>query len=252
VRGAEYGPPHFVHGRYLQDWLLLTSDWDWRLEEAAKSGGSRAVADIGSHWADLVTYVTGDVITEVLADLGTLHSSRLRPTPNGAAVDGSRSGVEPVAVRSEDFGTVIVRFGSGTRGAFTVSQTSAGCKNGLSFQVDCAQAAFAWHQEQPDRAWVGRRDQPNLELVRDPATVSSQRAGGYLPAGHPQGWLDALCSLFTDFYAAVSARQAGREYDTGIASFADGDARVRLVEAAMRSDRERRWTRIAAARGASV
>jgi predicted dehydrogenase len=240
VRSGDYGPAHFLHGRYLQDWLLLESDWNWRLEEA-QGGGSRAVADIGSHWSDLVVHITGDGISEVFADLGRLHSTRPHPPEDGASGAGGRR----VEVRSEDFGTVLLRFDSGARGAFTVSQTSAGRKNGLSFQIDAAQAAFAWDQEQPDRAWVGRRLGPNLELVRDPSTMHPPAARlARLPAGHPEGWLDALRNVFEDFYAAVAARRSGDAYESDVASFHDGHARTQFVEAVMSSHREQRWTEV--------
>jgi predicted dehydrogenase len=246
LRTGEHGAPHFVHGQYLQDWLLLETDWNWRIEPD-QGGASRAVADIGSHWSDLVQHVTGDVIEEVFADLATLHHTRLRPAAGArtfAAADGNGDG-ESVAVRSEDFGTVLVRFRGGARGAFTVSQTSAGQKNGLRFQVDAAHAAFAWDQERPERAWVGRRSGPNLELVRDPGALLPRAARlARLPAGHPEGWADALRNVFADFYATVAAGRNGAEHESDVASFADGHARVALVEAVMASDREQRWTRV--------
>jgi predicted dehydrogenase len=249
LRTGEHGAPHFVHGQYLQDWLLHETDWNWRVQPE-DGGTSRAVADIGSHWADLVQHVTGDVIDEVFADLATLHDTRRRPATGSstfAAADPDGE-LEPVAVRSEDFGTVLVRFRSGARGAFTVSQTSAGRKNGLRFQVDAATAAFAWEQERPERAWVGRRSGGNLELVRDPGELLPRAARlARLPAGHPEGWADALRNVFADFYASVTARHNGDEHASDVASFADGHARVALVEAVMASDRDQRWTRVESA-----
>jgi predicted dehydrogenase len=248
LRGGEHGAPHYVHGAYLQDWLLLQTDWNWRVDPCA-GGPSRAVADIGSHWADLVQHVTGDVITEVFADLATLHPTRQRPATEGetfAAGDG-HAAAESVAIDSEDHGAVLVRFAGGARGAFTLSQTSAGRKNGLRLQVDAAGAAFAWEQERPERAWVGRRSGPNLELVRDPATLHPRAARlARLPAGHPEGWSDALRNLIADFHAAVAARDAGAAHDGDVATFADGHARVAFVEAVMASHREQRWTPVGA------
>jgi predicted dehydrogenase len=235
LASGDHGAHHFVHGAYLQDWLLLESDWNWRLDPA-DGGTSRAVADIGSHWADLVQHVTGDRIVEVFADLATLHRTRTRPA-NGSVTFESGSGAgERVAISSEDHGTVLVRFAGGARGSFTVSQTSAGMKNGLRFQVDAAEAAFAWHQEDPNRAWVGRREGPNLELCRDPRLPHSR-----LPAGHPEGWLDALAALVRDFYSAVAG--GGRGGD--IATFEDGHGLVCLVDAIMASHRAQRWEPVA-------
>jgi predicted dehydrogenase len=239
---GEYGAPHFVHGGYLQDWLLLPADWNWRLE-AAHAGLSRAVADIGSHWADLVQHVTGDPIVEVFADLATLHAERLRPEREvGAFESAGEDGGAPVKVDTEDYGTILVRFASGARGSFVVSQTSAGRKNELWFEVDTANAAFVWHQEDPNRAWVGRRDAPNLELTRDPAQMH-QRAARLtrLPAGHPEGWRDALSGLMADFYGAVRAASAGQPYDGELATFQQGHERVCLVDAIVESNRDERW-----------
>jgi predicted dehydrogenase len=246
LRSGEHGAPHFVHGAYLQDWLLLESDWNWRLD-TVEAGASRAIADIGSHWADLIQHVTGDPVAEVFADLATLHPSRLRPEREAAAFgDGARGG-RRVPVATEDFGTVLLRLRSGARGSFVVSQTSAGRKNGLRFQIDADDAAFAWEQEQPDRAWVGRRSAPNLELVRDPRLLHPRAAGlARLPAGHPEGWFDALCGLLADFYATVAARRRGEPADSAVASFADGHARVQLVEAVMASAAAGRWTALPA------
>jgi predicted dehydrogenase len=246
LAGGEYGAPHFVHGAYLQDWLLLPTDWNWRLE-AADAGRSRAVADIGSHWADLVQHVTGDAIVEVMADLATLHSERIRPERSVEAFQQASGEGVRVPVDTEDFGSVLVRFASGARGSFTVSQASAGRKNGLWFEVDAANGALYWHQEDPNRAWVGRRNAPNLELTRDPGAMDARAARlTRLPAGHPEGWLDALNGLVWDFYDAVEAARAGRPHEGELASFQQGHERVCLVEAIMESDREERWTPVTA------
>jgi predicted dehydrogenase len=196
---------------------------------------SRAVADIGSHWSDLAQHVTGDRIVEVFADLATLHPTRQRPSNGGASFSGGDGLGAEVAIHSEDHGTVLTRFASGAHGAFTVSQTSAGNKNGLSIQVDAGDAAIAWRQEDPNRAWVGRRDCPNLELCREPGAPHSR-----LPAGHPEGWLDALAALVRDFYDTVRGGSGSGD----LATFDDGHALVCLVEAVVESNREQRWARV--------
>lgn len=240
LRSGEYGRPHFVRGEYLQDWLLLETDWNWRVEEE-EGGVSRATADIGTHLADLAQYVLDDPIEEVLADLTTLHAERQRP-----GADGPR-GVE---VGGEDFGSVLLRFRSGARGAISFSQTSAGRKNGLHLQVDAARASFGWDQERPDRLWVGRRESPNLELLRDPDALLPRAASlARLPAGHPEGWFDALRNLCAEFYRSIDARRGGGEAAGDLASFADGHLRVAFVEAVLDSAREGRWTPVPVAGG---
>lgn len=247
MRG-ESGAVHFVHGSYLQDWLLYETDWNWRLDPS-DNGVSRAIADIGSHWIDLVQHITGETAAEVFADLVTHHPVRQRPASVSSTFgDGNDTGeAEPVSVETEDFGTVMLRFQTGARGTFAVSQASAGRKNRLTFQVDTSEAAFAWDQEHPDRAWIGRRRSPNIEFLRDPGRTTHIPQ---LPAGHPEGWRDALRNLFADFYGAVRARQEGREYEASFATFADGHRITLLVEAIMRSHQTESWARVVDHEGA--
>jgi predicted dehydrogenase len=247
LAAGEYGSVHFVHGSYLQDWLLYETDWNWRLEPH-DNGGSRAIADIGSHWIDLVQHVTGEVASEVFADLATHHPVRQRPASVSSTFASANDGEhEPVRVESEDFGTVMLRFQSGARGTFAVSQASAGRKNRLLFEIDTSEASFAWDQEHPDTAWVGRRDSANLEFLRDPGLTQHIRQ---LPPGHPEGWRDALRNLFDDFYGAVTAQGDGREREAAFATFADGHRTTLLVEAIMRSDESESWTSVGEREGA--
>lgn len=238
LASGTYGDIHFVHGSYLQDWLLYDTDWNWRIDPD-DNGASRAVADLGSHWLDLVEHVSGLRITEVFADLATHHPTRRRPAVASATFRGSADAEgEAVPIHNEDFGTVMIRFAGGARGAFAVSQVSAGRKNRLAFEVDCADAAFAWDQEQPETFWMGRRGAPNLDYVRDPAFTefSSQ-----LPAGHPVGWRDALCGLFADFYGLAQAEAIRDDGASAFATFADGYRATLLVDSIMESRRTGSW-----------
>jgi predicted dehydrogenase len=182
----------------------------------------------------------------LLADLKTLHSERHRPARARetftAAVDGE---TQPVAITTEDFGTVMLRFDSDARGSFVVSQTSAGHKNELTIDVDCAEASIAWQQERPERAWIGRRGGPNVELVRDPAALDLPAdTRSTLPAGHPEGWNDALLELVSAFYATVRAARAGREHASSLATFADGHRVVQLVDAIIDSHERGGWVAV--------
>jgi predicted dehydrogenase len=238
---GEYGEVHFVHGSYLQDWLLYDTDWNWRLDPD-DNGASRAVADIGSHWIDLIQFLTGHSVREVFADLATHHSVRRRPLVAARTFeDRGASGDERVPVENEDYGTVLIRFDTGARGAFAVSQVSPGRKNRLAFEIDTSDAAFAWDQEQPNVAWVGRRQSPSLELPREPTSVTH---GGQLPAGHPEGWRDALRNLFDDFYARVRGRDEDTVATGSFATFADGHRTTILVEAIIQSNRSGGWVEV--------
>jgi predicted dehydrogenase len=243
IAGGEYGPVHFVHGGYLQDWLLYDTDWSWRVD-VELNGPSRAVADIGSHWMDLLQHIVGSRIVAVCADLGTLHPFRRRAagvsTFNSGAADG-----ELVEVTTEDFGSIALRFDNGVRGAFVLSQVSAGHKNRLQFTVDAGTASFAWDQEEPNRLWIGHREQANRELLRDPALLGGK--GGALtryPGGHQEGWPDALRGLCEDFYGAIEARRLGEPYESSFATFEDGHQIVQLVEAVTASQASRGWVEL--------
>jgi predicted dehydrogenase len=242
VAAGEYGPVHFVHGVYLQDWLLYDTDWNWRIDPS-ENGSSRTVADIGSHWIDLAQHISGERVAEVLADLGTVHPVRRRPlgetsTFEDAADDGE---FEEVEIDSEDFASVLVRFETGARGTFAVSQVSAGRRNRLTIEVDAATGALAWDQEQPDSAWIGRRREPSLVFPRDAALgVPLTRT----PAGHPEGWRSTFYNLFADFYGAVQAASSGVSHEAGFASFAEGWRTGLVVDAILRSHESGSWTSI--------
>src|SRR5205085_7372133 len=129
IAGGELGRVHFVHGAYLQDWLLQETDFSWRLEPE-KGGSTSAIGDIGSHWCDLVQHVIGQRIVEVLADFTTVIDTRLKPATASEAFAGATDTArEPFAVRSEDLASVLLRFDGGAKGSMSVGQVCAGHKN---------------------------------------------------------------------------------------------------------------------------
>jgi predicted dehydrogenase len=184
VRDGELGRLWSVHGGYLQDWLALPSDWNWRLE-VDRGGPLRAVADIGSHWLDLVQYVTGSRVVELLADLATAIPVRERPVGEvetfAAAADVERASAP---MSTEDFAHVLLRFDNGMRGSLVLSQVSIGRKNSLRFQIDGSQGALAWDGERNEELWIGHRDAAARRGIRRhvpralPRGVRGRRPGG--------------------------------------------------------------------------
>jgi predicted dehydrogenase len=240
LRSGEFGEPHLIHGGYLQDWLLYETDWNWRLE-SAKAGRSRAIGDIGSHWMDLIQFMTGRPIASVVAQLGRLYEHRVRPRDSIETFARATGVGERVPVDTEDMGCVLFSLEGGCAGAFTVSQVSPGRKNRLYFEIDARDAAFAWDQEEPNALWIGRRDRASEQLVRDPALLGPEAAGlARFPGGHQEGWPDALRNLFVDFYGAVAARERGEEYEPSFATFTDAHRITLLVEAILASDQSGR------------
>ncbi|HET9456203.1 MAG TPA: Gfo/Idh/MocA family oxidoreductase, partial [Candidatus Limnocylindrales bacterium] len=182
VAAGDLGDVRLVTGRYFQDWLLLESDWNWRLQPE-RGGALRAVGDIGSHWLDLMTFVTGQHVVEVMADLATFIQTRREPTGPVETFSTDRS-AETVErhIATEDTAAILLRFENGARGAVTVSQISPGRKNSLQYEIDGSAGSVAWDSEQPDQLWLGHRDRPNEILLKNPALMGpSGRAASALP-----------------------------------------------------------------------
>jgi predicted dehydrogenase len=242
LASGEHGTPRFIHGSYLQDWLLYEDDWNWRLDPR-QAGGSRAVADIGSHWIDLVQYVTGHRVTRVCARLSVLHSERLRPDEETQTFTSPQSAPSRrERVETEDAATVLLEFATGASGCLSVSQVSPGRKNRLLVMIDTESIGMAWDQEDPNRLWLGRRDAANSVLMRDPALLAPPAARlAHLPGGHEEGWADGLKNLVADFYSAVAARRSGEPYESSFATFSDAHQVTRVVEAVLRSHDSNAW-----------
>jgi len=254
IASGKYGRVFLVYGGYLQDWLLYDTDYNWRLDPE-RNGNSRAIADIGSHWCDTVQHVLGRRIVEVFADLKTVHPVRLKPKDQVATFGTSEEGArEETPIRTEDYGSVLVHFEGGIHGVFTVSQVSAGRKNKLYFEIAAEKASLAWDQEEPNRLWIGRRDEPNRELVRDPSLLSPQAASmAHYPGGHQEGWPDGLKNLFIDFYEEVRRKRNGnaaagagdgKERTASFATFEDGHRIMELIDAILESHRTKKWVQL--------
>jgi predicted dehydrogenase len=239
IAGGELGPVHFIHGAYLQDWLLESTDFSWRLEPE-KGGESSAVGDIGSHWCDLVQHVTGRRIVEVLAELTTVVDTRLKPSVSTEAfARGGDAARERVAIRSEDLATILLRFEGGAKGTVSVGQVCAGHKNGLWFETNGRQASIRWEQEQQNELWIGRRDSANGLLVKDPSLLApGARAYAHLPGGHQEAWADAFCNVMRDVYGFIAAgKRPGDARPPAFATFEDGYQSACVVDAILESHR---------------
>ncbi|GAB4247624.1 MAG: Gfo/Idh/MocA family oxidoreductase [Acidobacteriota bacterium] len=242
VRAGELGEITLVTGSYVQDWLLYPTDYNWRVL-ADQGGALRAVADIGTHWMDLVSAITGLEIEAVMADLKTVQPVRLRPRGEvetfTGKLDKDADEREPIEVTTEDYGAVLLRFRGGARGVFHVSQVTAGRKNCLRYEISGSRAAVAWDSEDPNRLWIGSRDEANRVLTRDPALLAAgARHYANYPGGHNEGFPDTFKQCFRAFYHyIVHQDSAAPEFP----SFADGHREVLLCEAILRSHREQAW-----------
>jgi len=247
VARGDIGSVHFVHGGYLQDWLLKPTDYSWRLEPD-QGGASSAFADIGSHWCDLAQHVTGSAIVEVMADLATVVPTRYRPVRSPQAfAKGGNDARESFRVKSEDLATILVRFENGARGCATIGQVCAGHKNDLWIELNAASASLRWRQEQQNELWIGRRDTANELLAKDPSLMDAEaQPYAHLPGGHQEGWSDAFTNVIRDIYSCVAEGTSSDDGRTpAFATFEDGYRVACLVDAVLESHRNgSAWTKV--------
>jgi predicted dehydrogenase len=248
IKNGALGGVLSVTGSYAQDWLLYPTDYNWRVEPDGHTN-LRAVADIGTHWMDLAQYLIDAPIRAVNADLATFHSRRYRPsgpsdTFSGSNIPGDPRSNREVEITSDDHAAVLLRFDHGVRGAFHVSQVTAGRKNRLTIEIAASEGSISWDSESPNRLWIGARKGPNQLLARDPALLGESAAAlCHYPGGHSEGFPDTFKQLFIDVYGWIAVgRQRGQA--PNFPTLADGDREVRLCEAIARSASTDAWVTI--------
>ena len=245
IARGDLGRIFSINGSYVQDWLLHETDYNWRVL-ADQGGALRAVADIGTHWMDLIGSITGLEIESVLADLSTVHPIRKRPKGEVETFSGKMGGpreTEPVAITTEDYGCMMFRFQGGARGSLWVSQVTAGRKNCIRYEIAGSKSSLAWDSQSPNELWIGHRDQPNESLIRDPALVGPL-ARGYLnyPGGHNEGFPDAFKQCFRSFYNYIAAGDYTAE--PMFPTFAQGHREVVLCDAILKSHLQQGWVKV--------
>ncbi|MDZ4159168.1 MAG: Gfo/Idh/MocA family oxidoreductase, partial [Anaerolineaceae bacterium] len=209
VNSGEIGDVYIVQGSYLQDWLLLPTDWNWRLEPDL-GGDMRAVADIGTHWLDLVGFITGLKVEAVFADFKTMLPVRKKPSKPIETYTGklqTDSDYIEQPIKTEDYATILLHFSNGGRGVLTVSQVSSGRKNRLYYEISGAKSSLAWNSERPNELWIGHRERPNELLLKDPALLAPE-ARQYVsyPGGHNEGFPDTFKQTYASVYRYIKAR----------------------------------------------
>jgi predicted dehydrogenase len=249
VERGDLGKIIHVQGHFFQDWLLKQTDYNWRV--LAKEGGKlRAVGDIGTHWIDAVSFILGAKAESVFAHVETFHKTRLRPTgevQTFAQVDPAT--MVPYKVDTEDFGTVLLKFGKtahgyadGVHANASISQVAAGWKCSLAVGIYGTKGSVRWDLQQPNEIYVGRRDEPNQVLQRATAGFDTDVAGFTdYPGGHPEGFADSHKMHYRAVYEHIAS---GRKTAPLFATAEDGHHEVRLCEAVLKSSRAKGWQKI--------
>lgn len=226
VGRGEAGDIRLIHGSYLQDWLALPDDTNWRVDPGL-GGASRAFADIGVHWCDLIEFTTGHRIRRLTARMLTAVPMR---------ADGGSG-----AVTTEDAAAIIFETDRGALGTMVISQVTHGRKNQLSFSIDGAASSLAFDQELPDSLWVGGRDFNKVVMRGSPESDPAAARYNVLPPGHPQGYQDSFTAFVRDVYACMD----GEDVD-GLPTFADGLRAATLTAAVLESARSGSWVEVSA------
>jgi predicted dehydrogenase len=245
VQGGEVGDLFIVQGSYLQDWLLFPTDWNWRLEPHL-GGTLRAVGDIGSHWLDLMTFITGLHVEEVFADFKTFHTIRKKPakpleTFTGKMLQPSDYVDQPIY--TEDYATILIHYEKGVRGVVTVAQVCSGRKNRLFFEINGSKSSLAWDGESPNDLWIGHRTSPNEVLMKDPSLMTPEaRETASYPGGHTEGFPDTFKQMYKKVYDYIFAGEFSKKPD--FPTFADGHYEMVLCDAIQKSAKEGNWVKV--------
>ena len=221
VRSGALGTLRKVVVEYSQGWLARDIESggqkqaSWRTDPA-RSGAAGCMGDIGTHAENLARYVTGLRITELCADLTTFVPGR----------------------RLEDDGNLLLRFEGGARGVLHSSQVAVGEENNLSLRVYGSEASLEWQQEHPNELIVKYPDRPREILRRGNGYVSeAAQLATRIPAGHPEGYLEAFANLYREAFRAIAAEVAGEALpgDLDLPGIDDGVTGMAFIEAAVAS-----------------
>ncbi|HWA08805.1 MAG TPA: Gfo/Idh/MocA family oxidoreductase [Opitutaceae bacterium] len=223
VRSGALGEIRKVVAEYPQGWLstLLERTGQkqaaWRTDPK-RSGAAGCIGDIGTHAENLSRYITGLHIDSLCADLTTFVKGR----------------------RLDDDGNILVRFKGGAKGIIHASQISVGDENALNIRVYGTKAALEWHQEHPNELVVKFPDQPRQVWRRGNGYVGRNAARfTRIPAGHPEGYLEAFGNLYREAFAAIAAEVAGKKppKHPDFPTIDDGVEGMAFIETAVKSSR---------------
>lgn len=239
VRNEDIGKTLMGQAQYIQDWLMYDTDYDWHFNPELV-GPSRAIADIGTHLFDLIQYVYDRKIVKVFCEMVIAYPYRKEREQYGETFALEYGEViAKQEVVNEDAAFLIVELEGGTKVSMDVSQITGGYKNAVELVVSGSKASLTWNQEVADKLIVGNRDGGNEVIYADPKYVSAAvRDYISLPNGHAVGWADAFKNSIQTFYESFT------DDNKENVDFNDGYYLMKLLEAAILSNKEKRWINI--------
>jgi predicted dehydrogenase len=221
VQAGEVGAIRIVQVEYPQDWLAGPLEAtgqkqaDWRTDPV-RSGPGGCIGDIGTHAYQLAYFVSGMMPEQILAEVTTFVPGR----------------------RVDDNVQILLRYPNGARGALWASQVAPGQDNALRLRVFGENGALDWRQEEPNcLIWSPLGEAPRLIRRGTAAMNSSGQRVSRIPPGHPEGYLEAFATIYTEVAACIMARRTGSSIDPAVTfpTIEDGFAGVAMVDAALRS-----------------
>jgi predicted dehydrogenase len=229
IASGELGSLRLVQVEYAQDWLTTPLETEgqkqaqWRADPQ-RSGVAGAIADIGTHAFHLAEFVTGLSVTQIAADLSTHVAGR----------------------KLDDNGQLLLRFANGVRGALWVSQVAPGNDNGLRLRIYGERGGIEWSQEMPNHLRYTPHREPTRLIVRGgPGIGPLAAAATRVPAGHPEGYLEAFAQIYRDVADLIAATDGGDTPSVGaslVPTARDGVRGVRFIHAAVQSSqRDATW-----------
>jgi len=243
MKAGDLGDLRLITGQFHQDWLLLETDWNWRLE-AEEGGPLRSVSDIGTHWVDLTNFITGQTPVAVMAELATFIPERQKPLGPVETFTATKGPTETRKIETDDAATILLRYGNGGRGMLSTSQISHGRRGLLSWDISGSKASAAWSAEHPEELWIGHREAPNQVLLRDPSLMNpTGAAAAFMPGGHPEGFADTWAAFFRQVYGDVA--RGGRGEGSTWATFQDGHHEMLFCDAVLASAARGAWVDVA-------
>ncbi len=228
VRTGKLGAIRKVVVEYPQGWLATRLEGSgqkqaaWRTDPK-RSGAAGAMGDIGTHAENLAHYITGLEISELCADLTAFVPGR----------------------RLDDDGNILVRFKGGAKGILHASQISVGEENNLNIRIYGEKAGLEWQQEHPNELLVKFPDQPKQTWRRGNGYVGdTAKKFTRIPAGHPEGYLEAFANIYQEAFRAIRAELAGKKMpsDLDFPTIDDGVEGMAFIDTVVKSSaRGAKW-----------
>ena len=236
VLAGELGAIRIIQVEYAQDWLSTPLEKtgqkqaEWRTDPA-RSGPGGSLGDIGTHAFNLACFVTGLSCQEIAAEVTTFVPGR----------------------RLDDNVQLLLRFSKGAKGTLWASQVAAGNENNLRLRVYGEKAGLEWQQENPNELVYAPLGQPRRVLRRGgPGAGAAAARAIRIPAGHPEGYLEAFAQLYKDLAEQITAKREGGSPDPQsllVPGIADGVEGMRFISAVLESSRNRSaWTALSGSR----